>query len=174
MRAPKGECRLELSDLLDWGEGLEMLILPPDQRLTLAMAPPAPMGDMGRWRAHVGKLHRRFPGQVSLAMAPRYDGQDPERFGQLAVTAQALGIPPVATGLPFLHHGGRRRLADVLTAVRLGVTVDKLGRQALPNNEGRLRSEAEMLRIFRATRRRCIAPGTWPPAPRFRWTSFAV
>ena len=107
------------------------------------------MGDAARWRAHVGKLHHRFPGQVSLALAPRYDGQDPERFQTLAATARALGIPPVATGLPFLHHGGRRRLADVLTAVRLGVTVDKLGRRALPNNEGRLRSRAEMLRIFK-------------------------
>ena len=149
LRAPKGECRLELADLLDWGEGLELLVLPPDRHLTLAIAPPAPMGDAARWRAHVGKLHHRFPGQVSLALAPRYDGQDPERFQTLAATARALGIPPVATALPFLHHGGRRRLADVLTAVRLGVTVDKLGRRALPNNEGRLRSRAEMLRIFK-------------------------
>ncbi len=37
LRAPKGECRLELSDLLDWGQGMEMLVLPPDQRLTLAV-----------------------------------------------------------------------------------------------------------------------------------------
>jgi len=148
LRAPKGDCRLDLPDLLDWGQGLEMMVIPPDQRLTLARAAPEPMGDAARWRAHVVKLQRRFPGQVSLAMAPRYDGQDPERFRDLSDMAGRLGVPTVATALPFLHHGRRRRLADVLTAVRLGVRVDKLGRQALPNNEGRLRSEAEMLRIF--------------------------
>jgi DNA-directed DNA polymerase III PolC len=149
LRAVKGDCTLHLDDLLDWGKGLEMLVVAPDRSLTLAEAPPAPMGDSPRWRAHVRSLARRFPGQVHLAMAPRYDGQDTDRFRQLDDLARTLGIPPVASALPFLHHGSRRRLCDVLTAIRLGVPVDRLGRRALPNNEGRLRSEAEMLRIFR-------------------------
>ena len=149
LRATKGDCTLHLDDLTDWGEGLEMLVLPPDRWLTLADAPPAPMGNNPRWRTHVQALVRRFPGQVHLATPPRYDGQDPDRFRHLTGLARTLGIPPVATALPFLHHGSRRRLADVLTAIRLGVPVDKLGRWALPNNEGRLRSEAEMLRIFK-------------------------
>ena len=146
LRAVKGQCRLELSDLMEWGEGLELLVLPPDQRLTLAMVGEVMEGRL--WRAHVGQLAARFPGQVSVALAPRYDGQDAGRFQRLTKVAGALGVPVVATALPFLHHGRRRRLADVLTAIRLGVRVDKLGRKALPNNEGRLRSEAEMLRLF--------------------------
>ncbi|MFN3847721.1 MAG: PHP domain-containing protein, partial [Paracoccaceae bacterium] len=52
LRAAKGECRLHLADLLDWGAGLEMLILPPGQRLTLAEAPPDPMQDPLRWQSH--------------------------------------------------------------------------------------------------------------------------
>jgi DNA-directed DNA polymerase III PolC len=149
LRAAKGDCVLHLDDLLDWGEGLELLVLPPGRRLTLAEAPPAPMGDGPRWRAHVRALAQRFPGQVHLVLAPGYDGQDPDRFRGLGRIAGTLGIPTVASALPFLHHGSRRRLCDVLTAIRLGVTVDRLGRRALPNNEGRLRSEAEMRRIFR-------------------------
>jgi error-prone DNA polymerase len=149
LRAAKGDCTLHLDDLLDWGAGLEMLVLPPDRRLTLAEAPPAPMGDGPRWRAHVRALQHRFPGQVSLILAPRYDGQDADRFLHLLELARKLRVPPVASALPFLHHGARRRLADVLTAIRLGVPVDRLGRRALPNNEGRLRSGAEMLRIFK-------------------------
>ncbi|OYX25771.1 MAG: error-prone DNA polymerase, partial [Rhodobacterales bacterium 32-66-7] len=149
LRAPKGECHLHLSDLLTWGEGMELLVLPRHQRLTLAEAGPAPMGDAARWRGHVRSLADRFPGQVSLCLAPCYDGQDHARFRRLATLAERIGIPTVASGLPFLHHGARRRLADTLTAIRLGVPVDRLGRRALPNNEGRLRSEAEMLRIFR-------------------------
>ena len=146
LRAAKGDCQLNLPDLLQWGEGMEMLILPPDQRLTLAVT--GTTTDPKLWHAHARALAKRFPGQVPLAMAPRYDGQDAARFDALAQRAKALNIPTVATGLPFLHHGKRRRLADVLTAIRLGVPVDKLGRRALPNNEGRLRSEAEMLRLF--------------------------
>ncbi len=146
LRAAKGSCTLDLPDLLDWGDGMEMLVIPPDQRLTLAVTGTGM--DPKLWHAHARQLAKRFPGQVSLAMAPRYDGQDTTRFQHLAQLAKALNIPTTATALPFLHHGRRRRLADVLTAIRLGVPVDKLGRRALPNNEGRLRSHTEMLRIF--------------------------
>ena len=105
-------------------------------------------------------------------MAPRYDGQDQERFQRLAQVAGALGVPTVATALPFLHHGRRRRLADVLTAIRLGLRVDKLGRRALPNNEGRLRSrgrDAAAVRGARGGGR--AAPERWPRARPSRWTS---
>ncbi len=146
LRAVKGECRLDLADLLDWGEGMEMLLLPPDQRLTLATV--GGTTDPKLWQSHARQLAKRFPGQVSLAMAPRYDGQDQTRFQHLTSLANSLRLPTLATALPFLHHGRRRRLADVLTAIRLGVPVDRLGRRALPNNEGRLRSDAEMRRIF--------------------------
>jgi DNA polymerase III alpha subunit len=40
------------------------------------------------------------------------------------------------------------RLTDVLTCIRTGTTVDALGRAAQANAEQRLRSEAEMRRIF--------------------------
>ncbi|MES2915102.1 MAG: error-prone DNA polymerase [Pseudomonadota bacterium] len=146
LRAEKGTCILDLPDLLHWGAGLEMLLLPPDQRLTLAVTGTGT--DPKLWQSHARQLAEHFPGQVHLALAPRYDGQDAGRFQHLAQLAKTLRLPTVATGLPFLHHGKRRRLADVLTAIRLGVPVDKLGRRALPNNEGRLRSEPEMLRIF--------------------------
>lgn len=36
----------------------------------------------------------------------------------------------------------------MLTAIRLGCRVDELGRRALVNGEQRLRSEAEMLRLY--------------------------
>ncbi len=96
----------------------------------------------------VGRLVPRFPGACHLLMAPRYDGQDRARFARLARLAEGVGMTPVASALPMMHHGSRRRLADVLTAIRLGMRVDALGRRALPHAEQRLRSEAEMLRLF--------------------------
>ena len=47
-----------------------------------------------------------------------------------------------------MHHGSRRRLVDVLTCIRQGMRIDAIGRAALANAERRLRSEAEMLRLF--------------------------
>ena len=69
---------------------------------------------------------------MHLALAPVYDGQDVRRFALWAEGAAALGLPPLATARPLLHHGRRRRLADVLTAIRTGTQVDTLGRAFLP------------------------------------------
>jgi DNA-directed DNA polymerase III PolC len=136
-RVPKGECELHPQDLIDWGQGMEMLIHPPGR------------GQRPAWEAVTRRLTEAFSGQCSLLMAPRYDGQDAARFARLARLAEAFALPTVASALPMMHHGSRRRMADVLTAIREGCTVDQLGRRALPHAEQRLRSEAEMLRLFR-------------------------
>jgi error-prone DNA polymerase len=146
-RATKGSCDLALDDLIAAGEGQEMLLHPP---LRGRVKPAQRLqGGAGDWLPQAQRLVRRFPGQVTLLMAPRYDGQDAARFDRLARLAASLGVPTVASGLPMMHHGSRRRLADVLTAIRLGLRVEALGRRALAHAEARLRSEAEMLRLFR-------------------------
>ena len=135
-RAVKGTCDLTLDDLLEWGLGNALLIHP------------ATTGGTG-WGAQAERLIAAFPGQCHLLMAPRYDGQDMARFARLSRLAERLGIVTIASGAPMMHHGARRKLADVLTAIRLGVRVDALGHAASPHAERRLRSEAEMCRVFR-------------------------
>lgn len=143
-RAPKGQCDLCLEDLVEWGKGMEVLIHPP------STAKPAtrPGSGAGAWVTQAQRLARRLEGQTFLLVAPRYDGQDHLRIERAHQLAAFLGIPPVASALPLMHRSARRRLADVLTAVRLGCRVEDLGRRALANGECRLRSEAEMLRLF--------------------------
>ncbi len=141
-RADKGTCLLRLNDLLEWGEGLELLVHPSPHALTDQLG-------AGDWLSQVQRLTRRFGDQVFLLMAPAYDGQDTIRFAQLTALAARLAILPVASGAPIMHHGRRRALVDLLTAIRRGVRVEALGQHALANAERRLRSEAEMLRIFR-------------------------
>ena len=143
-RAPKGTCELHFADLLDWGAGLELLLHPPGQRLTPS-ALPLRVPD---WGARVRQLAERFPDHCSLVLAPHYDGQDRGRMAAHAALAARLGVPVLASALPMMHHPARRRLADVLTAVRLGVRVEDLGRRALPHGEQRLRGAEEVARIF--------------------------
>ncbi|MBK5927979.1 error-prone DNA polymerase [Rhodobaculum claviforme] len=140
LRTTRGGCDLTLEDLLDRGAGLELLLTPPRT--------PTADGGAGAWASRAQRLSRRFPGSVALAMAPEYDGADGARFDIWAGLAARLDIPTVATARPRMHAGHRRRLADVLTAIRLGTRVDALGRAALANAECRLRSEAEMRRLF--------------------------
>ncbi|MCG7354984.1 error-prone DNA polymerase, partial [Roseomonas mucosa] len=55
----------------------------------------------------------------------------------------------LATNDVRYHAPGRRPLADVLTAIRLGRPVDRLGQAAEPNAERHLKPPAEMARLFR-------------------------
>ncbi|SIS57297.1 DNA polymerase III, alpha subunit [Roseivivax lentus] len=136
LRAPKGDCDLRLDDLIEGAEGLELILSGPEPAET------------ARWTPHARRLVARFPGQVHLALSPRYDGGDAGRFDRLARLAASLGVESVATARPLMHHGRRRKMADVLSAVRLGCRVDDLGRAALANGEQRLRSGPEMRRIL--------------------------
>ena len=131
--ARKGKCLLRLADLEEGlGPGFELLLHP---------------GAGEGWRDLARRFVRGQPG-ASLVAAPRYDGQDPERFARLDRLAATLGVGLVASAEPIMHHGGRRRLVDVLTCVRTGRRIDTLGRAAQANAERRLRSEAEMLSLF--------------------------
>ena len=137
--ADKGNCTLHLCDLLEFAGGLHLLLVPQAQRW---------QGGAGGWLPHMGGLTRRFGGRMHLLMAPAYDGTDGARFAQITTWAAELGIPTLASAAPRMHHGARRRLADVLSAIRLRTKVERLGRSALANGEQRLRSEVEMRRIF--------------------------
>ncbi|MEO1001140.1 MAG: error-prone DNA polymerase, partial [Pseudomonadota bacterium] len=130
-RAEKGECHLDLPDLEGHGEGLLLLLHPGT----------GPAEEAAR-------LARRFPEQTGLLAAPRYDGRDARRFDRLAAEAEALSIPLVASAEPLMHTARRRRLTDILTCIREGVTIDRLGTRAQVNGERRLRSEADMRRFL--------------------------
>ncbi|MDJ0859131.1 MAG: error-prone DNA polymerase, partial [Dinoroseobacter sp.] len=141
-RAPKGDCELSLADVLEGLEACQMLLHGSTQAQADACA-------AGTWWTQAERLAHRFGPKLSLLMAPVYDGRDPGHFDRLAALADRLGIPTVASAAPRMHIARRRRLADVLTAVRTGTRVDDLGRAATANAEQRLRSEAEMRRLFR-------------------------
>ncbi|KIC35818.1 error-prone DNA polymerase [Leisingera sp. ANG-M7] len=140
LRAQKGSCTLHLADLLEFADGLHLLLLPQTQHLP---------GGADGWAPHMDGLTRRFGSRMHLMMAPAYDGGDRARFAQLAELAARLNLPPLASAAPKMHHGSRRRLGDVLTAIRLRCKVETLGRAAMANAEQRLRSDAEMRRLFR-------------------------
>ncbi|MBV7408273.1 error-prone DNA polymerase [Maritimibacter sp. DP1N21-5] len=133
LRAEKGDCLLHTGDLAGALEDCVLLLHP---------------GTAPKWEANARRLIRAQERDIYLVMAPAYDGQDRARFARLTRQARTLGIPTVAAAAPIMHHARRRRITDVLTAVRLGVRIEALGRNAQVNAERRLRTEAEMLRLY--------------------------
>ncbi|NKE44155.1 error-prone DNA polymerase [Roseomonas frigidaquae] len=136
MTAPKGECWLGRENLFAAAEGLALAAIPP----------PKPDADFARqWRADAAALRDRLALPLLLAASCPYLGRDQQRLDGLAAIA---GDALLATGDIRYHHPGRRRLADVLTAIRLRTTVDALGHDAEPNGERHIKPPAEMARLF--------------------------
>ncbi|MCL6285445.1 error-prone DNA polymerase [Ruegeria sp. 2012CJ41-6] len=134
-RAEKGDCHLDLRDLLEAGHGLILIALP--------------QGPLTASTQAIRQVQRRFPGHVFLGAAPRYDGSDQAHFTACAALAQRCATPMVAVGDVLMHRASRRQLADVLTCMRAHITIDRIGTRALPNAERRLKGAADMARLFR-------------------------
>ncbi len=140
-RAEKGDCRLGLDDLLAWGEG--MVLAPLPGRGALAGEAAGVAATLDRLRATFGREW------VRLAAQPLFGPSDRRRLAGLAALAETAGVGLLAVG-DLLHHVPERRpLADVLTAIREGVSLDAAGRRLTPNAERHLRSGEEMARLFR-------------------------
>ena len=133
-RAGKAECHLTLADLEQGCAGMILIALPP--------------ADLAQALGPVQTLQRHFPRHVFLGAAPRYDGSDQAWLNACAGLALRASAPMVAVGDVLMHRAHRRPLADVLTCMRHRITIDRIGTQALMNAERRLKSAAEMARIF--------------------------
>jgi len=134
-RTAKGQCHLDLRDLLEGGQGMILIALP--------------QGPLGACRDVIGQVQRHFPGHVFLGAAPRYDGSDQAYLNACADLAQRCAAPMVAIGDALMHQASRRQLADVLTCMREQIKIDDIGRRALPNAERRLKGHRDMARVFR-------------------------
>ncbi|SDX55531.1 error-prone DNA polymerase, DnaE-like [Ruegeria halocynthiae] len=133
-RAEKGECHLDMKDMLGACQGMILIALPP---AGLQQAIP-----------DVQRIRRQFPNAVFLGATPRYDGSDRAYLAACARAAQKASAPMVAVGDVLMHRGNRRQLADVLTCMREHITIDQIGTRALPNAERRLKGYADMARLF--------------------------
>ena len=137
----KKGCKLTINNFLKRHQDMKILIHPPH---------PFPWTTCIRdWLQNIKRLKQELALQMHFLIVPVYDGEDQNRFEYLIKIANTLNLPVIASSFPIMHHGKRRRLADVLSAIRMGCRVEELGSSALVNSENRLRSEEEMLRIFK-------------------------
>ncbi|HXS16227.1 MAG TPA: PHP domain-containing protein, partial [Polyangiaceae bacterium] len=77
------------------------------------------------------------------------DGLDKLRDQWAIKCADLLGgAPIVASARALYHQPARKALLDVLTCIRLGISLDEAGALLSPNAEQCLRSEAQMRKLF--------------------------
>jgi error-prone DNA polymerase len=132
---PKNECRLSFAQAAQLGEGL------------IALAP-APAVIDAVFEARLLDWGKTWPDRLYLLAAPLNRGDDRARLNALALIAQRTGALMVASNAVLYHQPERRRLQDVLTCIRHGVTIDEAGLRLQANAERHLKPPEEMARLF--------------------------
>jgi len=131
--AAKGEYRLCRRDFEEIALRLTPNPYPLTPLLCLWLPATQPDTDAARWLATL------FPGQLWIAVELLTTGRDRRRLEQLQDLGRELELPLVAAGDVHMHSRGRRALQDVLTATRIGTTVEQAGLTLFPNGERHLR-----------------------------------
>src|SRR5271170_4720382 len=140
LRAPKGECRLRLDDLVEQGEGLQVVALPP--------TPSFPPKGVRRGREPLLRLREVFGQRLWIGASLTYGGHMRGGLAQRAALARQVGAPLIATNDALMHAPERRALADVLACIREGATLEAAGRVTQANAERHLKAPDEMARLF--------------------------
>jgi error-prone DNA polymerase len=131
--APKGEYRITRQDF-EATQGLLALWLPGS----------TPSEEEGAW------LARRFAGTAWIAVELHRGADDDARLLDLQALGRKLGLACVAAGDVHMHERRRKRLQDVMTAIRLRCTVSEAGRRLQPNGERYLRAIGRLAKIYPA------------------------
>ncbi len=136
-RVAKGECHLNLDDLLEFSEG-QLLVLTLPHRFDS----PAALKILDRLKTG------RADG-VWLAASLLYRGDDRRRLARLHLISLTSKVPLLATNEVLYHHPARRPLQDVLTCIREKTTIEAVGKRLEANAERYLKPPHEMARLFR-------------------------
>lgn len=133
-RAPKGECHLCFDDLQRFAEG-QLFILSPEHY---------DEADEDVLR----RLSAMAPGRVWFGARCEYKGRDRATLSWIRYVCDQVGVPMLAVNDVQFHHPARKILHDVVTCIRLHVTLDEAGRHLLQNAENHIKPPLEMRRMF--------------------------
>lgn len=164
----KGVCDISLAMLADHAEGVQLILLPPDdlaKPFTIAVPNnvipfPAPdsraVEDISSPLREITEgfadllphLVSQLPALRHLAASYLYAGDDIARIDRLDALARANGLALLATNDVHYHAPDRRPLQDVMTAIRHKTTVAEAGHLLFGNAERHLKSPDEMVKLF--------------------------
>jgi error-prone DNA polymerase len=156
----KGACDINLSMLSEHAEGVQLILMPPDD-LEASFTVPA-------WGSNVVSLDREqaqqtitgefariirhltsgIPTLRHLAASYLHRGDDEARIDRLDALARETGLTLLATNDVHYHAPERRPLQDVMVAIRHKTTVDAAGHLLFGNAERHLKSPAQMQALF--------------------------
>jgi error-prone DNA polymerase len=139
--AAKGEYRVgwEMSNMTLL-QGCEVLFVP---HRTLGEA-----FDIDALCARLMQCRQLYASALWLAVELHHSLDDDLWLATLREAGERCGVPLVAAGDVHMHVRSRKRLQDVITAVRLGKTVEQCGYELQANAEKHLRPRLRLAEIY--------------------------
>ncbi|MQB19395.1 DNA polymerase III subunit alpha [Agrobacterium tumefaciens] len=131
-----GKCSLTWSDLVTYGEGLIVVLLPDETHEGLS--------------SHLRRMKADFGDRAYVAMSLRRRPNDALRLHELSQMAARAGVAAVVTNDVLFHEPGRRMLQDVVTCIRHNCTIDDAGFRRERHADRYLKPPEEMYRLFSA------------------------
>jgi error-prone DNA polymerase len=143
MRAPKGESRVEWTDLEEFTGGLLALTGDEEGPLQRALANKALAPKiLERLTDIFGREH------VTVELQRHRLRHQKPREAALRELAERFCLPVVASNAPCYARGEGRVLLDAFTCLRHHTTLDEAGAWLSPNAQRRIKSETEMRELF--------------------------
>jgi error-prone DNA polymerase len=133
-RGGKAQCRLDWADVIAYGEGLILVLVPDEADAVCAM--------------RLRRLAEGFGDRAYLALTLRRRPNDQLRLFELSNLAAQARVATVVTNDVLFHAPGRRILQDVVTCIRHNCTIDDAGFRRERHADRYLKPPAEMHRLF--------------------------
>ena len=133
-RAGKAQCRLEWCDVVAYGEGLLVILVPEEADDICAL--------------HLRRLAEAFAGRAYLALTLRRRPNDALRLHELSNLAARARVPTIVTNDVLFHTSERRMLQDVVTCIRHNCAIDDAGFRRERHADRYLKLPKEMTRLF--------------------------
>jgi error-prone DNA polymerase len=141
MRSPKGSCSITWSEVCaQAGDLIALWDLGRDGPLDLERE--------RRLEQRAGELRAAFGDRLYGLCARRQRADEASSEGLLRARAARWRVALAAANEVLYHRADRRRLQDVLTAIRHGVALSKAGRRLAPNAEHELKSPHAFEALF--------------------------
>lgn len=136
-RTIKGDCTLNLPDLLDHAQDMAVIAMDGDAAL------------LDRLRAATPHLW--------LAATMGRSGRDARMLARRQSLSTQAGVPLIATNDALYAEADDRPMQDILTCIREGLTIQTAGKRLAANAERYLKHPDEMARLFAACPRAIAA-----------------
>jgi error-prone DNA polymerase len=145
-RGGKARCLLAWSDLVAYGEGLIVVLVPDEADAICASRLRRLRESFGTRSGSSSTPDRRTDAYLALTLRRRPNDQ--MRLHELSNLAAQMGVPTIVTNDVLFDVPARRILQDVVTCIRHNCTIDDAGFRRERHADRYLKPPEEMARLF--------------------------